>query len=520
MYTSQPEGEPKSLSSSPHNPRKLFYRSAVVAAVTLALGGAYLGTSGQAIATLPPATAAPATAFAGPPSFSDVAEQVTPAVVNITVSHEGGETRHPSIETPNFPEGMPLGELFQRFFRKGSPIPKNFQAPGEFRAQGSGFIIDPDGHVVTNNHVVEGAARVEVLMNDGTRHEARVVGRDSKTDLALLKIDAGKALPFVELGNSEQARVGDWVLAVGNPFGLGGSVSAGIISARGRDIHSGPYDDYIQIDAPINRGNSGGPLFDARGQVVGINTAIFSPSGGNVGIGFAIPASTARSVIAELRDHGQVERGWLGVQIQPVTKEIAAALGRTDGEGALVAAVLPDSPAAVAGLRAGDLILSLDGKAVKDFKDLPRMVAAISPGTEVAITLERGGNSRSLTLAVGEMPGEETAGIAPVPDGMDSEPRLGLFLAPLTPEARQEQGFREDAQGVLVTGVERGSAADRAGIESGSLLTMVGHQEVRDPADAQNRVREAIGAGDKNVLLRIEKNGQARFVALKPAVRG
>ena len=324
--------------------RKLFVPAALASAVVLGLAGAYMGSSNQAMALTSASSSTQAAGFSGPPSFADVAARVTPAVVNVTVTEQGVVGAHPRIEIPELPEGTPFGDLFQRFFQQGSPFTQEFEVPHILQGQGSGFIIDPDGYIVTNDHVVDGATSVEVLLNDGSRYQARVAGRDPKTDLALLKIDADKPLPFVQFGGSDHARVGDWVLAVGNPFGLGGSVSAGIISARGRDIHSGPYDDYIQIDAPINRGNSGGPLFDASGRVIGVNTAIFSTNGGNMGVGFAIPASTVEPVVAALQDHGRVERGWIGVQIQQVTDELAAALGRPDREGALVAEVLPGSP--------------------------------------------------------------------------------------------------------------------------------------------------------------------------------
>jgi serine protease Do len=498
--------------------RRLFVPAALAGAVTIALAGAYLGTGGQALATLPSVPPAQTTGFAGVPSFADVAERVTPAVVNVAVSKEGPAGARPQVEMPRMPEGTPFGELFRHYFRQGMPLPEGFDVPHRLQGQGSGFIIDPQGHIVTNNHVVEGAAKVEVLLNDGSRYEARVLGRDPKTDLALLKIDAAAPLPFVELAGSDQGRVGDWVLAVGNPFGLGGSVSAGIISARGRDIDSGPYDDYIQIDAPINRGNSGGPLFDASGRVIGVNTAIFSPTGGNVGIGFAIPTSTAEKVIMALKEHGRVERGWLGVQIQPVTEEIASALGRTDQAGALVAEVMADSPAARAGLRAGDLILSVDGEPVSELKDLPRMVADIRPGTRAVVAVQRDGAETTLDLVIGAMPAEEQVAVAPEsPPGGPSEPRLGLYLAPLTPETREAQGLGADAAGVLVARVEEGSAAERAGIRPGSLVTMVGQAQVTSPDEAANRVREAIGEGDRAVLLRIEQDGEARFVAVKPA---
>ena len=497
--------------------RKVAVTSAVAGAVFLALAGAHLVASKQATASLQPSTPAQTAGFAGPPSFAEVAARVTPAVVNVAVTQNGPIGPQPQTEMPQLPDTAPFGDFFQRFFRQGAPFTQEFGHPRQSQGQGSGFIIDPEGHIVTNNHVIANATEVEVVLNDGTRYQARVKGRDSRTDLALLKVDADRPLPYVELGSSEQARVGDWVLAVGNPFGLGGSVSAGIVSARGRDIQSGPYDDYLQIDAPINRGNSGGPLFDASGRVIGVNTAIYSPSGGNIGIGFAIPSATAQTVITALKEHGRVERGWLGVEIQSVTDEIAAALGRQDRQGALVARTMEGSPAAKAGIRAGDLILSLDDEPVEEVKDLSRAVAEIRPGTRMSLTVQRQGAEKVLTLTIGEMPSEERVAATPPPETQSSEPRLGLYLAPLTDDVRESRGLDQDTSGVLVSRVEEGSAAEKAGIRPGTLITMVGQREVSTPNEAASSVRAALASGERAVLLRVEQGGHARFVAVEPA---
>jgi serine protease Do len=501
---------------SPHR-RKLAASSAVAGAVFLALAGTYVITTNQAAASLQPATPTQTAGFAGPPSFAEIAARVTPAVVNVAVTQNGLTDAHPKMELPQLPDGTPFGDFFERFFHQGSPFAQGFDIPRETHGQGSGFIIDPEGHIVTNNHVIANATEVKVVLNDGTDYRARVVGRDSRTDLALLKVDAEKPLPYVELGSSDQARVGDWVLAVGNPFGLGGSVSAGIVSARGRDIHSGPSDDYLQIDAPINRGNSGGPLFDAAGRVIGVNTAIYSPSGGNVGIGFAIPSARAEQVIADLKDHGRVERGWLGVQIQPVTDEIAAALNRHDRQGALVAEVMEDTPAAKAGLRPGDLILSVNATPVEEVRDLSQMVAGIQPGTKARIAIQRDGAERNLKLIIGEMPAEERVATAPASDDKHAEPRLGLYLAPLTDDVREAQGLEDGTKGVMVSRVEQGSAAEKAGIRPGTLITMVGSRQVSTPDEAATSVREALSHGEGAVLLRVEQKGHTRFIAVEPA---
>jgi serine protease Do len=318
----------------------------------------------------------------------------------------------------------------------------------------------------------------------------------------------------VDLGHSGEARIGDWVLAVGNPFGLGGSVNAGIISARGRDINSGPYDDYLQIDAPINRGNSGGPLFDARGRVIGVNTAIFSPSGGNIGIGFAIPAETAADIVRELREKGRVERGWLGVQIQPVSEEVAGSLGLDTAEGVLVADVLPNSPAMAAGVKSGDVIVKAAGEEMSEYRDLTKLIAGIDAGTDIELEVIRGGKVRVLGVTIGRMPQDDLAMTKPGEAAEDDGPRIGLFLAPLTPEMRDERGLDADTPGVLVAQVEPGSPAQRAGIRAGSLISMVGQETVDDPDDVARAVREAAEQDRPSVLLRVEQNGEQRFVAV------
>lgn len=452
----------------------------------------------------------PLNAPAGPSSFADVVERVTPAVVNVTVAQEAQQT----LAIPGGPmpdEGSPLYEFFKRFGGlEEMPMPRPPQREGE----GSGFIIDAEGHIVTNNHVIDHATRIEVTLNDGAQYEAVVIGRDAKTDLALLKIDTDDPLPHVAFGDSHGARVGDWVLAVGNPFGLGGSVNAGIISARGRDINSGPYDDYIQIDAPINRGNSGGPLFDARGVVIGVNTAIFSPSGGNIGIGFAIPAETAAEIVTDLKTKGRVDRGWLGVQIQPVTDEIAASLGLAETRGVLVADVLPGTPAAAADVSSGDIILRAAGERMEDYRDLTKLIAGIDAGTRIELQIFRSGETLTVPVTIGEMPTEEMAATAPVDQSAGDEFQLGLYLAPLTPELRAERGIDGDASGVLVAQVAPGSPAHIAGIKAGSLISMVGQQRVTHPGQVVEAVKQAAAASRPSVLLRIEQAGEQRFVTV------
>ncbi|MCP3870490.1 MAG: DegQ family serine endoprotease [Gammaproteobacteria bacterium] len=495
--------------------RKRFITGVIAGAVAVAMGGVVLGPTNQAMATLSSPITFQGSTSVSMPNFADIAERVTPAVVNVTVASSGGNAVPRSEKQEDFPQDGPFGEFFRRYFDEKSQRSPGFgESPGRV-GHGSGFIVDPEGYIVTNHHVVAGAEEVEVRLHNGARYSAKVKGADPKTDLALLKIAGKKPFPFVELGGSDEARVGDWVLAVGNPFGLGGSVSAGIISARGRDIQSGPYDDYLQIDAPINRGNSGGPLFNPAGRVIGVNTAIYSPSGGSVGIGFAIPSSTVKGVIAALKEHGRVERGWLGVQIQSVTDDIATALGRENQQGALVAEVMEKSPAAKAGLKVGDLILAVDGRPVNVMKDLPKMIADTRPEARVDLSVQRKGSRQSIDMIIGAMPSDQTVSAVENAGGKGTEPRLGLYLAPLTPDTLKEQNLHKDTRGVLIARVEKGSAAEKAGIRPGSLITMVGQQEVSSPAEAVSRVRKALQDGDRMLLLRVLKDGRSMFVAVE-----
>jgi serine protease Do len=442
--------------------------------------------------------------IAAPVSFADVVEKVSPAVVNIAVEKldSAMPTRIPGGR------GTPFDDFFGRFFdmpgTEGKPERRS-------QALGSGFVVDPDGFIVTNHHVIDGADMVTAIFADGSELPATVVGRDPKTDLALLKVEADSPLPFVEFGDSDLARVGDWVLAIGNPFGLGGSATAGIISARGRDIRSGPYDDYLQIDAPINSGNSGGPVFNGAGEVIGINTAIISPNGGNIGIGFAIPARQAVSVIAELRDHGNVTRGWLGVQIQDLDADLAAALGVDDRSGALVADVVADSPAARGGLRRGDLITRVGGESVDDARHLSRLVAAAHPGDELQIHVLRAGRELNLAVILGNAERSGAIADGSVPEG-GSQPG-GLSLAPLTAERRAELGLREQTAGVVVAGVEAGSKAASKGIRVGDVVVAIDEREVANVSEAVAALRAAEDRQDPALLL-LRRGDAQLYVAL------
>lgn len=444
-----------------------------------------------------------------PASFADVIEAVQPAVVNISVSGPArNQTRGHIPMQPGTPGPDNFEDFLRRFFERQS-YNTDAAAPS-FQGMGSGFIIDADGYVVTNNHVVEHASEIMVTLGDGTRLDAELIGTDPKTDLALLKVESGEPLPYAVFGDSDSTRVGDWIVAIGNPFGLGGSATTGIISARGRDIQSGPFDDFLQIDAPINSGNSGGPLFDLSGRIIGINTAIFSPNGGNVGIGFAIPSELAESVIDQLRSSGHVERGWLGVSIQQVNEELARGLGFDGESGALVASVVANSPAERAGLQPGDVIVGVNGEDVKQLKELTRRIADVKPNDVVELEIWRNGDHETLEVSVGESPAEAArAGL----EEPETKPRLGLTLGPLTPEARQRFRVDNAIDGAMVTSVTPGGPAAARGLRPGDIIVMVGQSSVNSLEEAASAIEEAISEGRDSVVLRVVRDTGSTSVA-------
>ncbi|HYE52752.1 MAG TPA: DegQ family serine endoprotease [Azospirillaceae bacterium] len=440
----------------------------------------------------PPAQAANAAL----PSFADLVERVSPAVVTITAGNR---------EVPNRMERVPpeLGEMLRRF-----GIPEGGPRGPRPQSLGSGFVIDAAGYIVTNRHVIEDADDIKIAFQDGRELSATLVGQDDKTDLALLKVESDKPLPALAFGDSDRIRPGDWVVAVGNPFGLGGTVTAGIVSARGREIGSGPYDDYIQIDASINRGNSGGPTFNADGQVIGINTAIFSPTGGSVGIGFAIPANLAKPVVEQLKATGKVDRGWLGVSLQAVTPELAEGLGLKEAEGALINSVQPNSPAAKAGLRQGDVVLKADGKEIEQSRDLARAIGSVASGTKVSLGVWRGGKVETLAVQVGEQPGSpQQVAKAGEAQGQDAD---GLELASLDATWRQRLGLEDDVSGVVVLDTRE----DVEGVREGDVIQSVNNEPVKNPADVAAQLDKARKDGRKSALLLVRRGPQSAFVAL------
>ncbi len=518
--------------------------------------------------TTPPATAPgnpptlPANVAAGrPDSFADLAAALLPSVVNISTTQTLGKKGAASTEEelgqddqqdennggdgsgenggndlpamPQFPPGSPFEQFFKDFFDKhGQNMPngglggQDF-APRKATSLGSGFIIDGGAGnaktgplVVTNNHVIENADEIKVILSDNTKLDAELMGRDLKTDLAVLRVKTDRKLTPVRFGDSDTSRVGDWVLAIGNPFGLGGTVTAGIVSARARDINAGPYDDFIQTDASINRGNSGGPMFNTKGEVIGINTAIYSPSGGSVGIGFAIPANMAKPIIDQLRNSGSIKRGWIGVRIQNVTDDIAQSLGLAKTTGAMVSSIDADGPAAKAGILPGDVILTFNGHPVDEMRRLPRMVAETALGGTVPITVWRQGKEVPLKIKIGELAqadatatkGETPKAKADAQPALDKVEQLGLQVAAITPALRQRFQLDEKARGVLVVEVEPGSDAAEKGVRPGDMLLSIGQHDVATPAEVTANLK-SIGK-NKPVLLMVERGGDARFVAV------
>src|SRR3954447_167776 len=470
-----------------------------------------------------------ARADTAPPSFADLVTRVAPAVVNVATRKDVGpraggdeEEQQQQPDIPQFPPGSPFEEFFKDFFNRDKNKGQEQQQRRAF-SLGSGFVIDPRGFVVTNNHVIADSDEISVSFSNERDYPAKLIGRDTKTDLALLKIQDKEAgtFPSVEWAISDKARVGDWMVAIGNPFGLGSTVTAGIISARGRDIHNGPYDDFLQVDAAINRGNSGGPSFSLDGRVLGVNTAIFSPTGTNVGIGFAIPANLAKPVIDSLMQTGKVARGWLGVRIQKRDQQLAETFGLKDARGALVASTTPGGPAEKAGIQQGDVVVEFDGKTIDKMRSLPRIVAETPIGKEVGVKVWRKGQEKDVHVTLGELPEEEQAAEAaqppqpaPGPTGQVTVDPLGMTLAAITPELKSQYNIADTAKGMIVTDVKPNSPAASESLRAGDLVVEVAQEPVTNPSEAASKITQA-KKDKKSVLLLIDRQGDLRFVALK-----
>jgi serine protease Do len=500
-------------SSTPAQRKPLHARRLVLLASVAGLGAAVLfaGPGPQSLPSWSSAAAqVSAESVARPVGFADIVERVKPAVIGVRVKGDQTSQR----ERMQFNEGrerqFPPGSQLEQFFRRfGAPGMPNFPRGRQFStAQGSGFFISADGFAVTNNHVVERGKTVEVQTDDNKTYTAKVIGTDPKTDLALLKVDGRTDFPFVKLGD-KQPRIGDWVIAVGNPFGLGGTVTAGIVSARGRDIGAGPYDDFIQIDAPVNKGNSGGPTFDTEGNVIGVNTAIFSPNGGSIGIGFAIPAATVQAVVAQLKEHGSVTRGWIGVQIQPVTADLADSLGMAKAEGALVAEAQSNSPAAKAGIASGDVITSVNGDPIKDARELAKKIGALPPGSTARLGVLSKGAKKTVAVTLSDYPKDQPARLGSTErEQGSSEPRLGLTLAPA------ENVAGAGGKGVVVTEVDPGGPAAERGFKTGDVILEVGGKAVANPEDVRKALADARDGGKRTVLMRVKSGEATKFVAV------
>jgi serine protease Do len=513
--------DPSSGSSNRPPRRSLFSvrKLALLASVAACLGVAgFTGSSGTLDFFTSPAHAQVNNAIgkaAQPIGFADIVEHVKPSVISVKVTMKGKpmDANDSADEDSSGQPGSPMDRFFHHF---GGPdgLPPgthgHHEGHGVMMGQGSGFFITSDGYAVTNNHVVDGAEKVEVTTDDGKIYPAKVIGTDARTDLALIKVEGGNDFPFAKLA-AGKPRIGDWVLAVGNPFGLGGTVTAGIVSASGRDIGNGPYDDFIQIDAPVNKGNSGGPAFDMQGEVVGVNTAIYSPSGGSVGIAFSIPASTVKTVIAQLRDKGTVSRGWIGVQIQPVTQDIANSLGLKKAEGALVAEPQANGPAAKAGIEAGDVITAVNGQQVKDARELARTIGGLEPGQDVKLDVLHQGKDAVIDLTLGKLPNAHVAeadtGNASPTQGTEV-PKLGMTIAPANSVAGAGK------TGVVVTNVDPSGAAAERGFKEGDVIIEVAGKSVSNPADVKDAIKGARSDNKGNVLMRIRSGDASHYVAL------
>ncbi len=494
--------EDKFLSNRRSNqkPVKSKLLSIAFASIISALAGMALpGAVGRFHAGVEPAIAAGGgaamVAAKGLPDFANLAKKLSPAVVNVATT----QMRRATQDSPDLGDNR-MGEFFERFF--GAPLPRG---PKGRAGQGSGFIVDSNGTILTNYHVVDGAEKIVVTLADGKNYDANVLGKDKKSDIAVIKINAGYDLPAADFGDSDRLEVGEWVMAIGNPFGLDHTVTSGIVSAKGRNIGAGPYDNFIQTDASINPGNSGGPLINLRGEVVGINTAIFSQSGGNIGIGFAIPANYVKDLLPQLRDKGRVVRGFIGTAVQKVTPEIADSLGAKQARGALIADVVKGGPAEQAGLRHGDIILEFNGRDIKDSADLPIQVARIAPGMSIRVKILRDGKQMTLPLTVGEM--KESEVIASTQEG-----DFGFTVQPVTPQLAEHLGLKR-AEGLVITAIERGSAAEEAGLRSGDVITEINRQTVKNLADYRQELARSGEAA--SVLLLVQRGQSSLFLALK-----
>jgi serine protease Do len=489
---------------TPTSPRRGFRRVALAATLlaSTTLAGFAAGHAGFAATDATPAPVNPPSTLSAHtlPDFTDLVTQVKPAVVSITTHLMVSQASDEGPEQLPFP--------FNQFHGGMQGMQPEQHA---VEARGSGFIVDASGIIVTNNHVVKDAKSVSVTLDDGTEVSAKVLGRDPRTDIAVLKVDAKKTLPYIQLGDSGTVRPGEWVVAMGNPFGLGGTVTAGIVSASGRDIGAGPYDHFIQVDAPINQGNSGGPLFTQDGKVVGMNSAILSPSGGSVGIGFAIPSNMIKTVVAQLETSGHVTRGYIGVEAQKVAGPMVKALHLGDASGALIAGVQGDTPAAKAGLEPGDVITAVNGQKISDPRDLAVQVASVKPGDDAKLQVMHNGESKTVSVTVGEMPNDQVASNDAT---QDHKARLGVSLAELSPDLRDQLNLPSGTKGAVVRDVQSGSPADQAGIQPGDVIVGVGTQAVASPQDAVKAIRTASEGKDHALALRIVRNGQPAFVAV------